>query len=155
MKVSHSTNMYHPCTNGLHHPSWLCKCHPIWTAKIHSRKIPNYLEHVCQTHLKQEQVLKFIIGIKRVTLAPNRTEDHIQNIDIKLQMHHWHCTNILTRPHQHKEEQKGQHALKQQWIHITKTQSQIQNLCNKILQALCTNIMEPATKDHQTITKPG
>ena len=74
---------------------------------------------MCQSHLKQEQVLKFNIGITGISLA----SDRIQNIDINLQMHHWHCIKILTRPHQHKEEQKGEHAFKQQWNHITKTQS--------------------------------
>ena len=67
-------------------------------------------------------------------------------------MHHWHCTKILTSPHPHKEQWKGQHALKQ-WDHITKTQSQVQNFCNKILQVFCTNLIEPATKDHQRIIK--
>ena len=118
-------------------------------------KIPNHAEHVCQTQLKHEQVLKFIIGIKEITLASKTTEDQIQNIDINLPIHHWHSTKILTRPHQHKEEQKGQQAFKQQWNYITKTKSQVQNLCNKILQVFCTNIMEPATKDHQRIIKPG
>ena len=155
MKVSHSTNMYYTHTNALHHPSQLCKCHPVWTAEIHSRKIPNHSEHVCQICLIQEQVLKFIIGIKGITLSSNRTGHQIQNIDINHQMHHWHCTKILTIPHQHKEEQKGQYVFKQQWNHITKTQCQVQNLCNRILQVFCTNIMEPATKDHQKITKPG
>ena len=57
-------------------PAQLCKYYPLWTAKIHSlRKIPNHPEHVHQTHLKQEQVLKLIIGIKEITLASNTTED--------------------------------------------------------------------------------
>ena len=97
MKVSHSINIYYTHTNTLHHPSQLCKFHPVWTAKIHSMKKPNHPEHVCQTHLKQEQVLKLIIAIKGITLTSNRTEDQIQNIDINLQMHHWHCTEILTQ----------------------------------------------------------
>ena len=98
---------------------------------------------------------QFITGIKGITLASNKTEDRIQNFDINLQLYHWHCTEILTRPCLHKEEQKGQHAFNQQWNHVTKTRSQVQNLCNRILQVFCTNIMELATKDHQRITKPG
>ena len=75
MKVSHSTNMYYTHTSALHHPSQLHKCHPVWTAKIHSRKLPKYPEHVSQAHLKQKQVLKFIIGFKGIILASNRTEN--------------------------------------------------------------------------------
>ena len=56
-----------------------------------------------------------------MTLASNRTGHQIQNINMNLQMHHWHCTKVLTRPHQYKEEQKGKHVYKQQWNHITKT----------------------------------
>ena len=69
-KYLYITGMYYTCTNALLHPLQLCKCHPVWTTKIHSRKIPNHPEHVCQPILNRNKFSSSSMALKELHWLP-------------------------------------------------------------------------------------
>ena len=70
-------------------------------------------------------------------------------------MHHWHHTKVPTGPIKHKKQHIGQHAIQQHWHHTTPTKSEVPDLCSMVLHVHCSNTVEPITKMHQRLTKPG